>query len=80
MTILPKELYLYSTSHCHLCELAEALLIESTEKLVEVIEIANDDRLLSQYGLRIPVLKRLDTNAELGWPFNSNDIALFLRD
>ncbi len=77
---MPKELYLYSTSHCHLCELAELLLIESTEKLVEVIEIANDDQLLSQYGLRIPVLKRLDTNAELGWPFNSNDIALFLRD
>lgn len=80
MIILPKELYLYSTSHCHLCELAETLLIESAVKPVKIIEITEDDQLLLQYGLRIPVLKRLDTNAELGWPFNLNDIALFLRD
>nr|WP_047541052.1 glutaredoxin family protein [Methylotenera versatilis] len=80
MIILPKELYLYSTSYCHLCELAEALLIESAIKPVRIIEITEDDQLLLQYGLRIPVLKRLDTNAELGWPFNLNDIALFLRD
>lgn len=80
MTILPKELYLYSTSHCHLCELAEKLLIESAVTPVKIIDIAEDDQLLLQYGLRIPVLKRLDTNAELGWPFNLNDISLFLSD
>ena len=72
MTILPKEL--------HLCELAEKLLIESAVTPVKIIDIAEDDQLLLQYGLRIPVLKRLDTNAELGWPFNLNDISLFLSD
>jgi hypothetical protein len=80
MTILPNELYLYSTSHCHLCELAETLLIESSIKAVKIIEITENEQLLLQYGLRIPVLKRLDTDAELDWPFNQSDISLFLRD
>lgn len=71
-------LYLYSTSHCHLCELAEALLIEFTTETVDIIEIADDEQLLLAYGMRIPVLMRNDTKAELSWPFNSADIALFL--
>ncbi|WP_020166853.1 MULTISPECIES: glutaredoxin family protein [Methylotenera] len=72
-------LYLYSTSHCHLCELAQTLLTELNVETVNIVEIADDDQLLLEYGIRIPVLKREDTKAELDWPFNSADIALFLR-
>ena len=72
-------LYLYSTSHCHLCESAQTLLAELNVDTVNIVEIADDNQLLSEYGTRIPVLKRVDTNAELDWPFNSVDIALFLR-
>ena len=72
-------LYLYSTSHCHLCELAQALLTELNIETVTIVEIADNDQLLLEYGTSIPVLKREDTNAELDWPFNSADIALFLR-
>lgn len=72
-------LYLYSTSHCHLCELAQALLTELNVGTVNIVEIAHNDQLLLEYGRRIPVLKRDGRNTELDWPFTSADIALFLR-
>lgn len=72
-------LYLYSTSHCHLCELALALLVKLDVENITIVEIAYDDQLLTKYGARIPVLKRADKDTELDWPFNSSDIALFLR-
>lgn len=69
---------LYTTSACHLCELAEALLQEAN-LTAESIEIANEDALVLRYGMRIPVIKRLDTQAELYWPFTSQDILLFMQ-
>ncbi|CAN4267277.1 Glutaredoxin-like [Methylophilaceae bacterium] len=68
-------LHLYSTSHCHLCELAEAILVDlalSHDLSWTVIEIANDANLLSRYELSIPVLARLDMGQEIAWPFNKN--------
>ncbi len=74
-----KQLYLYSTSHCHLCELAHALVAESTENIaLKVIDVADDDALLAIYGVRIPVLQRPDNKSELNWPFNVADILEFL--
>ena len=68
---MTKQLYLYSTSYCHLCELAYALILQAADpNNVKLIEIADDTALLAEYGLRIPVLKRVDTNAELNWPFS----------
>lgn len=78
---MTKQLYLYSTSHCHLCELAYVLILQAADPSnVNLIEIADDKVLLAEYGLRIPVLKRIDTNAELNWPFNLVDIAVFLTN
>ena len=75
-------LVLYSTSACHLCELAEDLLREAQargEKLeYEKIDIADDDALIEQYGVRIPVLRRLSDNAELGWPFDGHTLQIWL--
>ena len=34
------------------------------------VEIADDEDLLERYGVRIPVLRRLDTGEELDWPFD----------
>lgn len=76
------QLHLYSTSHCHLCEEAESLLLELS-KLYDmqwlIIEIADDAVLLERYEIKIPVLKRLDTNTEIFWPFNSADICNLLN-
>jgi len=43
------------------------------------VEIADDDELLERYGVRIPVLQRLDTGAELDWPFDAVAIERLLR-
>jgi len=71
-------LVLYGTSCCHLCEQAEAVLGEAGV-VAEHIDIANDDMLLEKYGVRIPVLRRSDNGAELGWPFDVASVARFLR-
>ncbi len=46
---------------------------------VNLIEIAENETLLTRYGSRIPVLQRLDTQAELDWPFNETSIREFLK-
>lgn len=66
-------LLLYGTRCCHLCEQAEALLHE-TRLQAEYIDIAEDDALLERYGLRIPVIRRVDNGAELDWPFDGRAI------
>jgi glutaredoxin len=72
-------IYLYTTSACHLCDSAIALLTETNTSFEVIpIEIANDDQLILQYGTRIPVLKRDDTQLELAWPFNLSDINAFV--
>lgn len=69
------ELILYSTSACHLCELAEELLLDAQSQgapiAFEKVDIVDDDALMERYGVRIPVLRRLSDSAELGWPFDA---------
>ena len=74
------DLILYSTDACHLCEQAEALLVPWAGRglLVAVDDIAESDELFARYGERIPVLRRTDTGAELGWPFDADALAEFL--
>ncbi len=72
------KLNLYGTTCCHLCEEAEAVLQVIGVK-AEHIDIAEDDALLEKYGVRIPVVKRADTGAELGWPFNAYTLKKFLK-
>lgn len=74
------KLNLYSTTYCHLCEQAQSLLLNLPKDSLTIVEIAHDEQLLIAYGVRIPVLQRLDTKAELNWPFNADDIALFLAN
>jgi hypothetical protein len=70
-------LILYGTEFCHLCDEAEAVLRE-LGIAADHFDIAEDDELLEAYGVRIPVLRRMDTGAELGWPFDAGDVSRFL--
>ena len=77
---MTKQLNLYSTSHCHLCELAYSLVMQPSNNIeVNLIEIAENEALLTRYGSRIPVLQRQDTQSELDWPFNETSIREFLK-
>ncbi len=64
-------LVLYATSGCHLCERAESVIREAVDQTVGSLDIADDEVLLERYGVRIPVLRRLDTGEELDWPFDA---------
>lgn len=67
-------LLLYTTSGCHLCEQAESLLRQQTGLALRTVEIADDAELLERYGVRIPVLQRMDTGDELAWPFDAKEV------
>jgi len=48
--------------------------------LVELMDIADYPEWVEAYGLRIPVLRRVDTGEELDWPFELEQVVWFLRD
>ena len=71
----------YTTVGCHLCEDAHLLIdqfVAQGDVIVEMIDIADSDELIDSYGIRIPVIQRLDTDKELGWPFDQMELADFL--
>ena len=75
-----KELILYSTVGCHLCEQALALIepvLGSQYQILEV-DISESDDLMERYGIRIPVVARSDNGAEIGWPFDQQQFMDFL--
>jgi len=75
------ECQLFGTLGCHLCEIAEAEVMPLVEHglLVELVDITDPQDLTDVYGLRIPVLRRKDTGAELDWPFDTGQVVAFLR-
>lgn len=70
-------LIFYTSVGCHLCEQAEHLLTEladSMELEVQTVDIGSDVALVTLYGMRIPVVKNRDSEAEIGWPFTLEDL------
>ncbi|UJJ31711.1 glutaredoxin family protein [Halopseudomonas maritima] len=75
------ELTLYGTLGCHLCDaaLAELAPLANTVSIRQV-DIADSEALMARYQLRIPVLQRSDTGAELDWPFDLPQLMDWLAD
>lgn len=74
-------LILFSTSACHLCDQAQALLepLLAPDMQLAVVDISESDELIERYGIRIPVLLREDTGTEIGWPFDAGELYAFLQ-
>ncbi len=74
------ECQLFGTLGCHLCEEAEALLMPLVERglVVELLDVADRPEWVERYGVRIPVLRRIDTGDELDWPFDGQQVVDFL--
>ena len=71
------QVLLYTTLGCHLCDDALAIaqpILDRTGWEVSLVEIADSQELMSKYGIRIPVLARLDNQKEIGWPFGIEEI------
>ncbi|TPG72753.1 glutaredoxin family protein [Pseudomonas arsenicoxydans] len=77
---MPPECQLFGTLGCHLCEVAELELMPLVEHglMVELVDIADNETWFAAYSLRIPVLRRVDTGAELSWPFSADEVVAFL--
>jgi hypothetical protein len=85
-----KELLLYTTSGCHLCEQAQEILqpviinvcamngLPSDSIRLCPVEISEDAALVECYGIRIPVIQFSDDDDELGWPFDAESAFAFL--
>jgi len=68
-------LKLYVTAGCHLCEDAQAVLVQAgLAEVAERVEIGYDAQLAERYGWRIPVLRIEPGGVELDWPFGAADV------
>lgn len=72
---------LFGTSACHLCEVAEAMLVSLCEVNPQLsyqkVDISDSDSLFERYGVRIPVLRDA-AGQELGWPFTAAQLRAFV--
>ena len=71
------KLRLYGREICHLCDEAEGML-RRLGLVADYVDIAGNAELLKRYGTRIPVLQRMDSGAELGWPFDATAVVRFM--
>jgi len=66
---------LYHTEGCHLCEMAQALVDQTTINY-QHIDICDDASLVARYGMSIPVF--VQGINELFWPFDAAQLQDFL--
>ena len=72
-------LILYTRHDCHLCDEAEELIAAvAPQAEIEKVDIEPELALVHRYGLRIPVIRRADSGAELDWPTDAEGLRQFL--
>lgn len=73
------QLLLLGTEGCHLCEVAFKVLanIGLAEHIV-LIDIAEDENMVEQFGVHIPVLQDSLTKECLNWPFDEQQVIEWL--
>ncbi|HZJ91457.1 MAG TPA: glutaredoxin family protein [Thiopseudomonas sp.] len=71
---------LFGTLGCHLCEDAEQVLQSFVAQglVVELLDIVDSPQWLERYALTIPVLRRVDNDQELYWPFDEHAVLKLL--
>lgn len=75
-----RTLTLFQRDECHLCDQAVLVLVQARAGDFEPCWIDADIALEQRYGLRVPVLRREDTGAELDWPFDRERVRGFLAE
>ena len=74
------QLQLYQRDHCHLCDLALAVLAAAKAPEFASVWIDDDPVLQARYGERVPVLRDECDGRELGWPFDVAAVRRFMGD
>jgi len=82
---MPFQVYLYSTTGCHLCDEAKEICVQAIRTLqlqgqfeLREIDIAEDARLFQNYGAAIPVLQVKAAASALYWPFSVESVCEYL--
>ena len=71
-------LILFQRDDCHLCDLALEVLAQARVPEFESVFIDGDDELEARYGIRVPVLRDEERDAELEWPFDAEQLQRWL--
>jgi glutaredoxin len=74
---MQKQLILYGTVGCHLCEDAERVL-QALTLTYKTIDIIDDNQLLEKFATSIPVLEGAQ-KTYLYWPFNETQVINWLK-
>lgn len=72
---------LFSKEACHLCELAQQVIVDVAASMpveIYIEDISESESLVQQYGTRIPVLKNETNGRELDWPFTHSELLKWL--
>lgn len=80
---MSRTLILYTTAGCHLCEQARDMVLpELSERgwQLQEVDIADSNELIDRYGVTIPVVAVIGSDGELGWPFDREQFAQFVRE
>lgn len=75
------QIILYGTDGCHLCDEAYELLMPAIAQgrvNVSHKDILDDPALEERYAIRIPVIQDAASKTELGWPFDPEQLEIFL--
>lgn len=65
---------LYTGTGCHLCDQAREILDAVVgPEAYTVVNISGNEALMTEYGIRIPVVKNA-RGKEKGWPFSAGQI------
>lgn len=79
-----QRLLLLGTSNCHLCELAEQIINDYLSSnpawSIDKIDIAEQEQWQAQFALFIPVLYHPESQKQLGWPFDIEQVTLFFNE
>jgi hypothetical protein len=76
-----RKLLLFYQPECHLCDEAEMLLqAHGLGETYLKVDISGDPELLMRYEIHVPVLLRVDDQAELFWPFGAEELAGFAKN
>ena len=76
-----KTLYFYTKTVCPLCDKAKAVCwpeLAAGGWQLQPVMIDGDPLLQELYGIRIPVVKREDSEEELEWPFTPRQLRDYL--
>ena len=80
------EFVLLGTEGCHLCDLAVPIVVEVAQHhqvtimSEDIAECDNAVAMVNRYGDKIPVLLHEYSNKSLDWPFDHQQVDIFIRE